>query len=144
MKRSYFCLSFHPFSRLGGYFHLISWAVCLATQSCPTLCDPIDCSPPCSSVHGIFPGKNTGVGCHGLLQGNLPNPGIKPRSPAFQADSFPAESPGKPMNTAVGRLSLLQGNLPDPGIELGSSAIQVDSLPAELPGKPFPGLLVQK
>ena len=49
-----------------------------------------------------FPGKNTGVGCHGLLQGNLPNPGIKPRSPALQADSL-GNLPGigKPMNIAV-------------------------------------------
>ena len=54
LKRSYFCLSCHSFSRLGGYFHLISWAVCLTTQSCPTLCDPMDCSLPCSPVHGIF------------------------------------------------------------------------------------------
>ena len=37
-------------------------------QSCPTLCDCLDCSPPGSSVHGIFLGKNTGVGCHFLLQ----------------------------------------------------------------------------
>ena len=37
-------------------------------QSCPTLSDPTDCSPPDSSVHGIFPGKSTGVGCHCLLQ----------------------------------------------------------------------------
>ena len=33
------------------------------------LCDPVDCSPPDSTVHGIFCGKNTGVGCHFLLQG---------------------------------------------------------------------------
>ena len=32
-------------------------------QSCPTLSDPMDCSLPGSSVHGIFPGKSTGVGC---------------------------------------------------------------------------------
>ena len=38
------------------------------TQSCPTLSDPTDCSPPGSSIHGIFPGKNTGVGCQFLLQ----------------------------------------------------------------------------
>ena len=37
-------------------------------QSCPTLCDPIDGSPPGSSVPGILQGKNTGVGCHFLLQ----------------------------------------------------------------------------
>ena len=41
--------------------------------------------------------------------GDLPNPGIKPRSPALQADSLPAEPPGKPKNTGVGSLSLLQG-----------------------------------
>ena len=38
-------------------------------QSCPTLCDPMDCSLPGSSVHEIFPGKSTGVDCHFLLQG---------------------------------------------------------------------------
>ena len=38
-------------------------------QLCPILCDPVDCSPPGSSVHGIFPSKNTEVGCHTLLQG---------------------------------------------------------------------------
>ena len=37
-------------------------------QSCPTLSDPMDCSLPGSSIHGIFPGKSTGVGCHCLLQ----------------------------------------------------------------------------
>ena len=36
-------------------------------QSCPTLSDPMDCSPPGSSVHGEFPGKSTGVECHCLL-----------------------------------------------------------------------------
>ena len=49
----------------------------------------MDCSLPGSSVHGNSPGKNTGVGCQFLLQGNLPNdpnlPGIKPMSPASPA-----------------------------------------------------------
>ena len=39
-----------------------------ATQSCLTLCDTKDCSPPGSSVRGILPGENTGVGSHSLLQ----------------------------------------------------------------------------
>ena len=43
--------------------------------------------------------------------GDLPNPGIKPRSPALQADSLLSEPPGKPKNTGMGNLSLLQGNL---------------------------------
>ena len=43
--------------------------LCLVAQSC-RLCDPVDYSPPGSSVHGDSPGKNTGGhGCHALLQG---------------------------------------------------------------------------
>ena len=48
--------------------HLQLLCLCLVTQSCLTLCDPRDCSPPGSSVHGDSPGKNTRVGCHFLLQ----------------------------------------------------------------------------
>ena len=77
-------------------------------QLCLILCDPIDCSLPASSVHGDSPGKNTGVGCHVLLQGNLSNPGIESRSPILQVDSLPTEPPGKPKNTGMGSLSLLQ------------------------------------
>ena len=47
------------------------------TQSCPTLCDSMDCSPPGFSIWG-FPGKNTGVGCHFLLQGIFPTQGLSP------------------------------------------------------------------
>ena len=43
--------------------------------------------------------------------GDLPNPGIKPRSPTLQADSLLSEPSGKPKNTGVGSLSLLQGIL---------------------------------
>ena len=41
-------------------------------QSCLTVCDPMDCSPLVSSVHEDSLGKNTGVGCHALLQGIFP------------------------------------------------------------------------
>ena len=37
-------------------------------QSCLTLSDPMGCSPPGSSIHGVFQAKNTGVGCHCLLR----------------------------------------------------------------------------
>ena len=70
--------------------------LCLVTQFCLTLCDPVGFSPPGSSVHGDSPDKNTGVGCHALLQGNLPKPGTEPRSPVLQADSLLSEPPGKP------------------------------------------------
>ena len=49
--------------------------MCLVTQSCPTLCDPMDCSLPGSSVHVDSPGKNTQVGCHAFLQGIFPTQG---------------------------------------------------------------------
>ena len=89
-------------------------------------------SPPGSSVHGDTSGKNTGVACHALLQGILPIQGLnpdllhcrwnlyclshkesqwilewvaypfKPGSPAFRADSLPAELPGKPGLQSMG------------------------------------------
>ena len=50
-------------------FGSINACVCAKSlQSCPALWDPMDCSPPGSSVHGNSPGKNTGVGSHALLQ----------------------------------------------------------------------------
>ena len=68
---------------------------CSAAQSCLTLCDPMDCSPPGSSVHGILQAR--------ILEwvaipspGDLHNPGIKPGSPALQADSLLSEPPEKP------------------------------------------------
>ena len=56
--------------------------------------------------HGLYnpwnsPGQNTGVGSLSLLQGNPPTPGIEPRFPALQADSLPAEPPGKPFTTRL-------------------------------------------
>ena len=51
----------------------------VCAQLCPTLCNIMNCSPPGSSVHGDSPGKNTGVGCHALLQG-FPDIGIEPMS----------------------------------------------------------------
>ena len=58
--------------------HLV---LCLVTQSCPNLCNPMDCSLPGSSVHGDSPDKNTGVGCHALLQGIFPTQGSNPGLP---------------------------------------------------------------
>ena len=88
----------------------IRYCVCLVAQSCLTLYDPVECSPPGSSVPGDSPGKNTGVGCHALLQGNLLSPGIKPRSLSLLAGSLPSEPQGRPKITGVSSLSLLLGN----------------------------------
>ena len=69
---------------------------------CLTLCNPMDCSPRGSSVHGGSTGKNTGVGCHALLQGIFT--GIKSASPvstALQADwAITAEPREQPLPTS--------------------------------------------
>ena len=56
-------------------------ALYLVAQSCPTLCNSIECSQPSSSVHGDSPNKNTGVGCYALLQGIFPTQGLSPGLP---------------------------------------------------------------
>ena len=53
----------HELSEQHLYTHAKSLQLCL------TLCDPMDSSPPDFSAHWGSPGKNTGVGCHFLLQG---------------------------------------------------------------------------
>ena len=67
----------------------------LVAQSCPTLCDPRKCRPD-SSVYGILQARNNWSGLPFPSPGALPNPEIKLRSPALQADSLPSEPPGKP------------------------------------------------
>ena len=69
----------------------------MRAQLCLPLCNRMDCSLPCSSIHGIF--QAIGVGCSwsGLpfpSPGDPPEPGIEPRSPVFQAVSLPSEPPG--------------------------------------------------
>ena len=53
-------------------------------KSCVRLCNPMDCSPPGSSIHGDFPGKHTEVGCHALLQGIFPTQGLNPDLPHYR------------------------------------------------------------
>ena len=69
----------------------------LVAWSCPTLCDPMDCSLPGSSVHGNSPGKNTGVGFHSLLQGIFPTQGLNPYLLHWQAYSLPPKNQGSPL-----------------------------------------------
>ena len=67
----------------------------LVTQSCPTLCDLVDCSLPGSSVHGISR-QEYWSGLPFPSPGDFPDPGFELRSPALQADSLPTELQGKP------------------------------------------------
>ena len=85
------------------HFFLYSVKV-LVTQSCPTLCDPMCCSLPGSSVHG-FSRWEYWSGLPFPSPGDLPDPGIEPGSPALQADSLPTEPPGKPFLYCVSYLT---------------------------------------
>ena len=58
--------------------------------------DPMDCSLHVSSVHG-FPSQGYWSGLPFPSPGNLPRPGMEPRSPALEADSLLTEPPGKPI-----------------------------------------------
>ena len=78
--------------------------LCSVTQLCLTLCDPMDPMDPTRLLSPWdSPSKNTGRGCHSLLQGNLPNPGIEPTSPASPALAggfFTTVPHGKPYHGA--------------------------------------------
>ena len=65
------------------------------TQSCPTLCDPMDCSLSGSSSMG-FSRRKCWSGLPFPSPGDLPDPEIEPESPALQADALPSKPPGKP------------------------------------------------
>ena len=67
----------------------------LVAQLCSTLCDPTDCSPPGSSVHGILQARILAWVAISFSKGILPNPGIKPRSPTLAGGFLPSEPPEK-------------------------------------------------
>ena len=84
---------YNPFIQI--YFCNITWSEVKVAQSCLSLCDPMD-----YTVHGILQAR--------ILQWvafpfsrDLPNPGVKLRSPALQVDSLPAEPQGKPNNIII-------------------------------------------
>ena len=133
----------------------------LVAHSCLTLCDPMDCSPPGSSVHGIFPGKDTGVDCHSLLQKIFPNQGLNPGllhcrqilyclkvkvkslshvwlfSTPWTVTYQAPQSMGFSRQEYGSELPFPSpGDLPNPGIEPGSPVLQTEALPSEPLGKP--------
>ena len=69
---------------------------CLVAKSYPTLCNPMDCSPPDFSVHGISQ-QEYWSGLPFSSPGDLSNPGIKPESPTLASRFFTTEPPGKPL-----------------------------------------------
>ena len=96
----------------------------LVTNSCLTLCDPMYCSPPGSSVHGIFQARILD-GWPFPSPGDLPDLGIEPASPALARGFFTAEPPGKPpvrhtqsrcMSSIRAREALLANQLGDQSV----------------------------
>ena len=80
---------------------------CLAVQSCSTLCDPMDCSPPGSSVLGDSPGKNTAVSCHALLQGIFPTQGSNPGFPNCRQILYRLSHQGSPIKIITIPINML-------------------------------------
>ena len=78
-------------SLISCYISYLLYA-CSVTQSCLTLCNPMDCSLQGSSIHRIFQAKNTGGSCHFLLQGIFPtqelNPSLLHRQAGFLYISY--------------------------------------------------------
>ena len=72
----------------------------LVAQSCLTLCDPRDCSPPLLCPWG-FSRQEYQSGLPFPSSGDLPDPRTKPSSPALQAGSLLSEPPGKPSETSM-------------------------------------------
>ena len=69
----------------------------LCAQLCPTLCDPMDCIVHQAPLSMEFFRQEYWRELRFPSPGDLPDPGIKPRSPALQADALPSEPPGKPL-----------------------------------------------
>ena len=75
-------------------FYLDKWSEALVAQSCLALCEPADCILPVSSARGISQARISS-GLPFSSPGNLPDPGVKPRSPTLQADSLLSEPQGE-------------------------------------------------
>ena len=128
---------------IAAWFIIVpNWQKCKwseVAQSCPTLSDPMDCTLPGSSVHGIFqarvlkwaaisfsrgtsrPRDQTQVSCivgrrFTVWATREAQPETKSTSSTLQVDSLPFEPPGKPKNTGVGSLFLIQGIFPTQGL----------------------------
>ena len=84
--------------------------LCLVIQSCLTLCYPIYCSLPGFSVHGDTPGKNTGVGCHAILQVLLLTQGLNPGLPDCRQILYHLSHQGNPRILTWVAYSFLRGS----------------------------------
>ena len=74
---------------------------CVQLLSHDPLCNPMVCSSPDSSVHGDSPGKNTGLGCHVLLQGIFPTQGSNPSLPHCRQILYCLNHSGSPVGIGI-------------------------------------------
>ena len=81
----------HMHARTHTYIYVV-----LVVQLCLTLCDPMHCSQPGFSVCGDSLGKNTGLGCHALLQGIFPIQGSNPGLPHCRQILYHLSHQGSP------------------------------------------------
>ena len=136
----------HPYTTTGKTIALTIWTfvskvtsllfnvlsvLCLVTQSCPTLYDPRDCSPPGSSFHGDSPGKNTGVDYRALLQGTFPTQGLNPGLPQCRQILYWLSHLRNPRILEWVACPFSRGSS-RPRNQAGSLALQMDFLPAQL------------
>ena len=108
--------------------------LCLVAQSCLTLCNPMDCSPPGSSVCGDSPGKNTGLGCHALLRGILPTQGSNPGLLQCRWILYQLSYPGSPPSSVSQFLlpNSVPLSTPGPGASLRGSVSPEPKPPPQL------------
>ena len=89
----------HVHRRAVEHFDLSCAQCAKLLQSCPTFCDPVDHSPPGSSVHGPLQVRILKwvamPSSRGIFPAQGKNPGFEPRSPSSQVDSLPSEPPGE-------------------------------------------------
>ena len=108
--------------------------LCVA-QSCPTLCDPMDCSPPGSSVHGILQARTLEWVAIPFSRGSS-QPRDQTQVSHTAGGFFTSWATRAAQKYWSGQPIPSPEGLRDPGIELASPALQGDSLPAEPQGKP--------
>ena len=94
-----FCVIIRSLSPFKKFSSVLGLHVCICVCQLLSPCDPMDYSPPGSSVQFSRPEYWTGLPFP--LPEDLPNPGIKLRSPALQEDSLPSKPPGKPQDCIV-------------------------------------------
>ena len=93
-------------------FKAVKLLLCILAQSCPNSLRPHGLQPARLLCPWGFSRREYRRKLLCFPPGDLPNPGIKPRSPTLQANSLLSELPGKPENPGASSLSLLQGIFP--------------------------------